>query len=174
MRSPKTVNDLVCISRPVATSRGWPTSSGTRSTSTRRWSKSPSANFSRRIRAADASSRSCVTAPPRTRSTTNSGQYSPPNWSTPASRARRILCSGGQFLEAPGTRWHVLSEEIHVVDDSPVGGDNPVEAEPFAQDPGNHVTVEAEPDPATALPGRHTVGKQDLTRTSGNGGDEWR
>jgi hypothetical protein len=75
----------------------------------------------------------------------------------------------GQFLEAPGRRRHVLSEEIHVVDDSPVGGDNPVEAEPFAQDPGNHVTVEAERDPSTALPGRHTVGKQDLTRTSGVG-----
>src|SRR5215469_6655708 len=80
----------------------------------------------------------------------------------------------GQFLEAPGGRRHVLSEEIHVVDDSPVGGDNPVEAEPFAQDPGNHVTVEAEPDPGTALPGRHAVGKQDLTRTSGNGSDKWR
>src|SRR6516225_164893 len=80
----------------------------------------------------------------------------------------------GQFLKAPGRRRHVLSKEVHVVDDSPVGGDNPVEAEPFAQDPGNHVTVEAEPDPGTALPGRHTVGKQDLTRTSGNGGDEWR
>ena len=43
-----------------------------------------------------------MTAPPRTRSTTNSGQYSPPNWSTPASRARRILCSG-VTLDAVGT-----------------------------------------------------------------------
>ena len=57
---------------------------------------------------------------------------------------------------------------------TPQSGDNPVEAEPSAQDPGNHVTVEAEPDPGIARPGRHAVGQQDLTRTSGNGGDEWR
>jgi hypothetical protein len=74
----------------------------------------------------------------------------------------------GQFLQAPGRRRHVLSEEIHVVDDSPVGGDNPVEAEPFAQDPGNHVTVEAEPDPGTALPGRPRTSQTGRSRPSGS------
>ena len=121
MRSPKTVNDLVCISRPVATSRGWPTSSGTPVHVDTALVEEPKRELLAKYssgRRVEPISRDGAAAD---QIDDQFGTILATELVDPGFEGAEDPLFRGQFFKAPCRRRHVLSEEIHVVDDSPVG-----------------------------------------------------
>ena len=69
-----------------------------------------------------------------------SGQASPPNWSTPASSDLDHALARRQVLDAPRARRERLADDLGVVDQAPVGADDAVEAVALAQQAGDDAT----------------------------------
>ena len=133
IRFVSTVIDARCAASPAARKSARPTIASAASSSTNGFSKRPSTNFSRSRRRAETSSRSSVTEPSATSSSSSSGQCLAAELVGAGLEDLEHALARREVLDAPGPRGERLADDRRVVDEAPVGADDAVEAVALAQ-----------------------------------------